>query len=64
MLQTTTLKRNLVLEIGEKVTRLKDPNGTRVLPPLKQNSSWWYLDVFLRYLHFVPSLHSPLCHFP
>jgi hypothetical protein len=64
MLQTTTLKRNLVLEIGEKVTRLKDPDGTRVLPTLKENSSWWYLDVFLRYLHFVPSLYSTLCHFP
>jgi hypothetical protein len=46
MLQTTTLKRNLVLEIGEA----RKVEGFWVLgwlPPLKESLSWWYLDASL-----------------
>jgi hypothetical protein len=36
MLQSTTLKRNIVLEIGERLKSFIDSIGTRVLPPLKE----------------------------
>jgi hypothetical protein len=47
MLQTTTLKRNLIPEIGRKAKKKGGFGFPRWLPPLKENSSWWYLDASL-----------------
>ena len=72
MLQTTTLKRNLVLEIRERLERKLGSEYIRALPPLKETfvgslwhgfilgSSWLWLGIGSSFVSFMSCTSFPI----